>query len=520
MARIQISHLTFGYDGSPDLIFDDASFQIDTDWKLGFIGRNGRGKTTLLRILCGELDGGNAVSAPVKFDYFPFPVPDAQKTPLEIAAEMDAEGQIWRFMKEIAELEVEDEILSRPFASLSGGEQAKVLLAALFSRENHFLLIDEPTNHLDMRGRETVSRYLNGKKGFIVVSHDRAFLDGCVDHVLSINRANIEVQKGNFSTWEENKRRQDEFEINQNEKLKREINSLRSAARQASAWADQVESTKIGIKPGGREKSLDARAYIGEKSRRMQQRRKNLETRMEREIEEKEGLLKNLELSDDLKIFPLVHPSGRLVECRDAEIGYGGRTILSGLRFTLHNGDILALTGKNGCGKTSVIRALTGEIAPLSGEIRLASGLILSVVPQQADLHGSLRDLVRAEGIDETQFKTILRKLNLSREQFEKPMDAYSAGQQKKVLLARSLCQRAHLYVWDEPLNYIDVLSRMQLERLIKAFRPSMILVEHDRAFLQNVGARVIALDGAEEAEEKRSSVDKAEKMYYNGQGF
>ncbi|MBR3739347.1 MAG: ABC-F type ribosomal protection protein [Clostridia bacterium] len=495
MARIQVSHLTFAYEGSPDLIFDDASFQVDTDWKLGFIGRNGRGKTTLLRILAGELSSHGAVSSPVPCDYFPFPVKDNQKTPLDIAADMDPEGQVWRFMKEIACLDVSDDILARPFATLSGGEQAKVLLAALFSRENHFLLIDEPTNHLDMMGRQVVSQYLNGKKGFILVSHDRAFLDGCVDHVLSINRASIEVQKGNFSTWEENKRRQDEFEISQNAKLKKEISSLQAAARQASAWADKVESTKIGIKPGGREKSLDARAFIGEKSRRMQQRRKNLENRMEKNIEEKEGLLKNLELADDLKIFPLVHPAGRLIQCRDASIAYGERTILSHLTFTLENGDILALVGKNGCGKSSVMKALTGEIAPAAGEIRLASGLILSVVPQQAHLSGSLRDYIRENGIDETLFKTILRKLNFSREQFEKPMEDFSAGQQKKALLARSLCQKAHLYLWDEPLNYIDVLSRMQIERLIAEFRPTMILAEHDQTFLEHINARVLRLD-------------------------
>ena len=495
MARIQVSHLTFAYDGSPDVIFDDASFQIDTDWKLGFIGRNGRGKTTLLRILTGELPDHGAVSSPVACDYFPFPVANPQKTPLDIAADLDADGQVWRFMKEIAQLDAADDILSRPFATLSGGEQAKVLLAALFSRENHFLLIDEPTNHLDMVGRQVVSRYLNGKKGFILVSHDRAFLDGCVDHILSINRANIEVQKGNFSSWEENKQRQDEFEISQNAKLKKEISSLRSAARQASAWADKVESTKMGPAPNAHERPKNARSYAGEQSRRMQQRRKNLENRVEKNIEEKEGLLKNLELADDLKIFPLIHPSGRLVQCQDAAIAYGDRVIAEHLTFTLQNGEILALTGKNGCGKTSVMKALCGEIAPAAGEIRLASGLILSVVPQQTALRGSLKDLIQESGIDETLFKTILRKLNFSREQFEKPMEAYSAGQRKKVCIARSLCQRAHLYLWDEPLNYIDVLSRMQIERLICQFRPTMILVEHDQTFLDHVGARILRLD-------------------------
>lgn len=488
MARIQISQLTFAYEGSPDLIFDHASFQIDTDWKLGFIGRNGRGKTTLLRILAGELPDHGAVSAPVKFDYFPFPVADEAKTPLDIAADLDPDGQIWRFLKEIACLDVEDDILSRPFSTLSGGEQAKVLLAALFSRENHFLLIDEPTNHLDMKGRQVVSRYLNGKKGFILVSHDRAFLDGCVDHVLSINRASIEVQKGNFSTWEENKRRQDEFNIEKNDRLKKDIRRLKEAAQRISDWSDAVEATKIGQGPCDR-------GAIGAKAAKMMRHSKAVETRKQKEIEEKEGLLKNLELNEDLKIFPLVHPAGRLVDCRDASFGYEGRDVISHLTFSLQNGDILALTGKNGCGKSTLMRAIAGSLSPIRGELRLASGLILSIVPQQARLSGSLRDYIRDSGIDETQFKTILRKLNFSREQFDKPMDAYSAGQQKKVLIARSLCQQAHLYLWDEPLNYIDVLSRMQLERLIVRFRPTMVLVEHDQAFLRNLDARILPLD-------------------------
>ena len=287
MARIQISHLTFAYDGSPDLIFDDASFQIDTDWKLGFIGRNGRGKTTLLRILMGELDDHGAVSSPVQFDYYPIPIAEKKKTPLELASEYDDEGQIWRFLKEISCLDIEEEILDRPFSTLSGGEQAKVLLAMLFSKEHHFLLIDEPTNHLDYAGRQVVSQYLNGKKGFILVSHDRAFLDGCVDHILSINKADIEVQRGNFSSWEENKRRQDQFEIEKNDRLKKDIRRLKDTARRMSDWSDAVEATKIGNGPCDR-------GAIGAKAAKMMRHSKAVETRRNRDIEEKEKLLKNI----------------------------------------------------------------------------------------------------------------------------------------------------------------------------------------------------------------------------------
>lgn len=123
--------------------------------------------------------------------------------------------------KELSLIEVNEDALYRPFNSLSNGEQTKVLLAVLFLKENSFLLIDEPTNHLDLRTREIVSNYLKGKKGFILVSHDRVFLDNCIDHILSINRTNIEIQKGNFSSWWANKQLQDNYELAQNERLKR-----------------------------------------------------------------------------------------------------------------------------------------------------------------------------------------------------------------------------------------------------------------------------------------------------------
>ncbi|MCL1787544.1 MAG: ATP-binding cassette domain-containing protein, partial [Defluviitaleaceae bacterium] len=196
MSQINVTNLTFAYEGSYDNIFENVSFQIDTDWKLGFTGRNGKGKTTFLNLLQGKYEYSGRISAAVNFQYFPYPVADKTLPTTAIVEEICPYYQDWQLSRELSLLDVNDDVLHRPFETLSSGEQTKVLLAALFLSENSFLLIDEPTNHLDIAGRRIVSDYLNSKQGFILVSHDRAFLDGCVNHVLSINKANIEVQKG------------------------------------------------------------------------------------------------------------------------------------------------------------------------------------------------------------------------------------------------------------------------------------------------------------------------------------
>ena len=488
MSLIRISDLTFHYEGSYDNVFEHASVSFDTDWKLGFVGRNGRGKTTLLRLIMGELSHRGAIdTGGTRFEYFPCAPGDDSLTAEAVFSAVSS-APPWRFRREMNLLGVDEDAFERPFSTLSHGERAKVLLAALFSREGSFPLIDEPTNHLDMDARAAVSRYLAAQRGFLLVSHDRAFLDGCVDHILSINRASIEVQKGNFSSWEENRRRQDAFETAENERLSREIGALRQAARRASDWSDRIESTKIGT-------GAADRGYIGHQSARMMQRAKAIERRRERAAGEKEGLLKNVERADALKIHPLHHPARLLAEARGLTVAYGERVVCGPLDFSLAPGERLALLGKNGAGKSSVLKLFTGEAVPHAGTLRLASGLIVSSVPQDSSfLSGGVLDYARARALDATLFLTILRKLDFPRVQFEKDMASFSAGQKKKVLLAASLAEEAHLYVWDEPLNYIDVLSRMQIRDLLLEHRAAMLLVEHDRAFVDELATRVIRL--------------------------
>ncbi|PWM22911.1 MAG: ABC-F type ribosomal protection protein [Clostridiales bacterium] len=499
MSRIQIQNLTFSYDGSCDTIFENVSFQIDTDWKLGFTGRNGRGKTTFLNLLLGKYEYSGKITSPVEFGYFPFDLNGTLESTLDEIRALGIGCDEWEVEREIGKLGLRSDVLARPLRTLSKGEQTKIKLAALFLKEIGFLLIDEPTNHLDENGRALLASYLAGKKGFILVSHDRALLDAATDHTLSINKTNIEIQRGNFSSWYRNRALRDQFEAAENERLQKEIRRLETAAAQAKHWADQVEASKIG---GGvcrsETKSIGGRAYIGEKSRRMQQRRKNLERSRQRAVEEKSALLHDLEKNEELRIRPLSYRAELLAEFRGISVFFGENVICDAVRFQINRGDRIALHGENGCGKSSLLKLLLGEAVPYRGEFYKASGLKISYIPQDASfLQGSPDAYAEQCGVDRTLFQTILRKLDFSRLQFEKDMACYSEGQKKKVLIARSLCEEAHLYIWDEPLNYIDVFSRLQIEELVSKYRPTLLFVEHDRVFREKTATKTVEVTRA-----------------------
>lgn len=488
MSMIQVDHLTFSYPGSGENVFEDCSFQIDTRWRLGFVGRNGRGKTTLLRLLQGEFAYRGTILCPVPVCYFPAPVQKLERSTGEILLELCPQAQEWELLREFAPLKLEAELLERPFATLSNGERTRALLAAFFLDEGRFPLIDEPTNHLDIEGRALVSRYLRSKRGYILVSHDRHFLDGCVDHILSLNRASVDVCSGNFSVWFENFQRQQAFEESQNRRLEKDVERLRAAARRTSGWSDQAEKAKYGT-------GVLDRGYVGHKAAKVMKRAKAVQARQERALEEKSALLHNTEKAESLKLHPLVHHSPVLAEFSQVSVCYGGEPVCQPVSCQIRQGERVALAGRNGSGKSSLLKLLLGQDIPHEGRVSLASGLVISYVPQDTSgLAGDLSQFAREQGLDETLFKTILRKLDFDRALFGQDMAGYSQGQKKKVYLARSLCQQAHLYVWDEPLNYVDLYSRIQLEELIQTYRPTLVFVEHDRAFQEKIATQVVEL--------------------------
>ena len=506
MSQISVNNLTFYYDGSSDYVFKNISFSIDTNWRLGLIGRNGKGKTTFLNLLMGKYMYQGSIDTTTIFDYFPYEISESQmqQPAADFMDELKAGCENWRVICELEELGETAEILYRPFHTLSPGERTKVLLAVLFSEENDFLLIDEPTNHLDQEARKIVKTYLLSKKGFILVSHDRDFLDACTDHCLVLNRQSITVQNGNFSCWWENKQRKDQFAMTENEKHLKEIGKLKKAAMRTSEWARQNERAKIGFDPlKESDRFIGTRSFIGAKTKKLQSHVKQMEKRIQVEIEEKEGLLQDLETPVDLKLVQLSHHKNTFVNVKDYSLCYAdaAESAFEHLTFDIQKGERIALSGKNGCGKSTLIRKILQKNGRKDscmniredGQCEIASGLVISYVGQDTSgLQGTIVEFCRQHDLDQNLFCAILRQLDFERTQFLRHIEDYSEGQKKKVLLAASLLTPAHLYIWDEPLNYIDIFSRMQIEKLLLSYEPTMIFVEHDVRFREKIATKVV----------------------------
>ena len=493
MSLISVNNLSFSYEGSYNNIFENVSFNIDTDWKLGLIGRNGKGKTTFLKILQGIYEYKGTISKNVDVDYFPFEVSNKNKIAIEIVNDISPNSEDWEIIKELNLLNTNPEILYRSFNQLSGGEQVKILLISLFLKGNNFLLIDEPTNHLDIETRNNLVNYLKKKKGFILVSHDRIFLDKVIDHIIAINNTNIEIQQGNFSSWKENKDRQDNFEIMQNEKIQKDISRLEIASKNTAKWSNEAEKTKS--KKYNSETHID-KGYIGHKAAKVMKTSKVMEQKIEKSIAEKSNLLKNIDRNDNLKLIPLTTNRNPLIWLNNLQIKYNNKEIFNPISFEVNDGDRIAITGKNGIGKSSILKLLLGEQLQYNGNFKIINDLKISYVSQSTDnLKGKLKLFAKENNVDESIFKAMLIKMGLSQNDFDTNIQDMSEGQKKKVLIAKSISEQANIYIWDEPLNYIDIITREQIEDTILKYNPTIIFVEHDERFIEKIATKTIKLE-------------------------
>ena len=313
-------------------------------------------------------------------------------------------------------------------------------------------------------------------------------LDTCTDHILSVNKTNIEVRKGNFSTWFENKTLQDNFEMNENKKLQKEISKLSQAAKRSASWSDMAEMSKYNTNNSGLK--LD-KGYVGHKAAKAMKRSKSIEARQEKAISEKSKLLHNIEEYEALALAPAIYTKDRLADVSNLSLYNDNNKICENISFEIKNGDSFNIYTDSKY--ISVLKLLCGEKIKYTGDVCIGNGLKFSYVSQNTDtLQGNLSVFAKNNGIDESLLKAILRKLDFSREQFDKDISDFSSGQKKKVLIVKSLCEKAHLYIWDEPLNFIDIFSRIQIENVILEYKPTLIFVEHDISFREKIATKVV----------------------------
>jgi lincosamide and streptogramin A transport system ATP-binding/permease protein len=534
MTAIHLDKLSFHYDSPYAQVFEGLSLSIDAAWRTAVVGRNGRGKTTLLRLLAGELEPtAGSLNVPVPTYYFPYEPLDAQQPTAAVIRDSIAPFADWerrmdelsrsgqrrdlaeygrlleryeqlggyeieaRIEKEIVGIGLDTALLEQDFHTLSGGEQTRALIVALFLRKGSLPLIDEPTNHLDLAGRMLLGDYLARKRGFILVSHDRHLLDQCADHVLSINPYDVRINHGNFSQWKANFELENEYERRRQANLRREIRALERSARKRRGWAHAKEKEKIGAGDKG---------FISHRAAKQMKRALSIERRIKGMIDEKKSLMRNVDKERALKLQAGGKAPEIVLSVAGAVIAIEDRTIIRDLSFDIHRGDRTALIGPNGSGKTTLLRAIAGETGAGGGSapaaVAVTDGLIhrprylKTVRAYQTPLwdRGQLRDHLRRNGIDETQFRNIMAALGVTGEVFDRPLETFSQGERKKVDLCRSFLDPAHLLLWDEPMNYIDLTSREQIEEVVLSFEPTMLFVEHDRWFVERTATAVIEL--------------------------
>lgn len=490
MGTIKITKLSFQYDGMLTNIFDQFSLNIDESWRLGLIGRNGRGKTTFLKILLGQLEYQGEINTNVDFKYFPQTIGDPSQVTQDILLRLAGldESELWKIQVEMDKLQLTDEVLTRPFDTLSPGERTKALLAVMFTDERTFQLIDEPTNHLDVEGREVVADYLKHKQGFIVVSHDRHFVDQVIDHVLSIDRAKIQLFAGNYETWAAEFERENQSELEEKHHLQKEIGRLKSSANQVERWAGNAEGQKKQSAKGDEHANLD-KGFLGHKAAKMMKRAKNTLRRTEKDIEQKQSLLKNVDEVVPLQLNYQRPHQNYLLQVHDLQVQRNGLVLNQPLSFNLKRDQRLILFGPNGLGKTTIIKAVMGDKRLMAGgTITMPGSVHISYLTQNFEvLQGSIQHYAEEFGIELNDLLNTLRKLGFERAAFTEDLSDLSMGQKRKISLARSLCEKANLYIWDEPLNYLDVITRKQIQDLILKNQPTMLIIDHDKDFIEAV---------------------------------
>ncbi len=487
MALLTLDHINHAFGHLP--LLDDVSLQLETRERVSIIGRNGAGKSTLLQILSGELapDSGAVWHQPAL--RVARLVQDVPLTSTQSIFEVVAEGLAgleghdaddWRREHKV------DLVLSRLnldgtalVDTLSGGWRRRVLLARALVAEPDVLLLDEPTNHLDIEAIQWLENFLADYKGAVVfVTHDRAFLQRLATRIIELDRGQLTSWPGDYATFLQKKEEWLANEATQSEKFDKRL-------AQEEVWLRQGVKARR-TRDEGRVKAL-------------------LEMRSER------GARRDVQGNVSLKIDK-ADSSGKMVfEAEALRKVYGSRVVVGDFSTRIMRGDRVGLIGQNGAGKTTLLRILLEQIQPDSGTMRHGANVQIAYFDQQReqldpektvfDTVGEGNDTVTVNG----QTKHVhgyLRDFLFGAERARSPVKALSGGERNRLLLARLFTRPANVLVMDEPTNDLDLETLELLEAQLVEWPGTLLLVSHDRVFLDNVVTSTIVFEGEGRIEE------------------
>ena len=515
MIDISVSNLVKEFEVGHKIL-DGLTFQVDTGERVGLLGPNGCGKTTLLRILTGvmDYDEGDVVIAPGKrmglisqIPVYPagYTVEDVLATAFEPLREMEREmaalaeqmgegtdpALLARYDKLTAAFEaaggyetdtktnkvcngltIPQSMREQLFDKLSGGEKTRVNLARLILEDTDILLLDEPTNHLDLRATEWLEEYLDKFKGTVLtVSHDRYFLDKVVNRIVEIQSGKAEFYSGNYSFYVVEKERRYEEKLRQYEKEQAKIEQLEKAAEQMRIWAYSGMD-----KTFKRVKSMEKRIERMRTTDRPTKERK-MEVRFgEREFRGDEVLtIKGLTKS------------------------FGDRTLFANLGLEVVGGERIALLGDNGSGKTTLLKILLGEEEPDAGKVRMGPTVKVGYLPQHVHFDHPKRNLVDTliyeQDCTAQTARNRLAAFKFRGEDVFKPVSALSGGEQSRLRLCMLMDEKINLLILDEPTNHLDIQSREWIEEAVEEYEGNLLFVSHDRYFIDRFASRIWMLE-------------------------
>ena len=482
MALISLQDVSIGF-GGPRLL-EEINLQIESGEWVGLLGRNGMGKSTLLKLVAGEIlphDGTIARQQNIRVAYLPQEVPqnlsgrvyDIVESGLEaITTKLDDEHQ-WQRQHQV------EKILSRMeldpearFEVLSAGLKRRVYLARGLVREPNLLLLDEPTNHLDINAIDWLEDFLKRWGGTLLfVTHDRVFLQRLTTRIVELDRGKLFDWDCDYPTF-----------------VKRKEEMLTAEQNQNALFDKKLAQEEVWIRKG-----IEARRTRNEGRVRALKRLR--EQRRERR-----------ELSGKVRMqISAENRSGRLViETDNISYSYGAKTIIKDFTTTIQRGDKIGIVGPNGSGKTTLLKLLMGQLPPTQGEVRHGTNVEMAYFDQlraQLDESKSIldnigqgRDVITINGRSRN-LMGYLEDFLFTRERARAPISALSGGERNRLLLARLFTQPANLLILDEPTNDLDIETLEVLEDLLLEYDGTLLLVSHDRAFLNNIVTSTYILD-------------------------